>query len=402
MKTLTILGSTGSIGQCALDVVRAHPGRFQVKILTAHENVARLAAQAREFDASKAVIGRDGLLEDLKAALSETDIECAAGEQALIEAASQPSDICVAAIVGMAGLRPMLSAIRNSRCVAIANKEPLVSAGPLVLKTARESGCTLLPLDSEHNAVFQGFDPRAHKSGSINRLILTASGGPFRTWSLEKISSATVEQALAHPNWSMGKKISVDSATMMNKGLEIIEAARLFNMPGKKIDVLIHPQSFIHAMVEYSDGSILAQLGAPDMRTPIAHVLGWPDRIATPGRRLDLPDFVRMDFELPDDTRFPALRLAYDSLEAGLPACIALNAANEVAVESFLDRHLPFGSIIPCVRECLEEDIAALSADPSLEEILSLDLDIRARARHIILRCSDKHSISDKKAAILS
>lgn len=380
MKTISILGSTGSVGRSTVDLVRAHRGRFRVNALTAQRNVDLLAEQAIALDAALAVIGDESLYPVLKDKLSGTGIACAAGRDAIIAAAATPADWIMAAIVGMAGLEPILAAIGQGGCVAVANKEPLVAAGDIVMDAARAHGTTLLPVDSEHNAIFQVFE-NDNRAG-IERIVLTASGGPFRNWSCAQMAAATPEQAVAHPNWSMGAKISVDSATMMNKALEVIEAACLFAMPPEKIDVLIHPQSIIHSMVEYADGSFLAQLGAPDMRTPIANALGWPERIATSGQRLDLATLKKLEFSTPDLDRFPALGLAYDVLQAGRAACITFNAANEVAVEAFLNREIGFCAIVETVDVMLDQMKKVEIC--GLEDILSLDHTVRAQTRTYI------------------
>ncbi len=347
IKSINILGVTGSVGLCAVDVIASAPEKFEVHYVTAFSNVNALVAQAIKLKAKCAVIGDKKYFADLKEGLSGTNIKAEAGQEALLAAASTSVDCTLVAIVGMAGLKPTLAAIRNSKLVAIANKEPLVAAGPLVMREAERSGAKILPVDSEHNAIFQVFD--FDRPEGIRKIILTASGGPFRTWTREQMSKATREQALIHPNWSMGPKITVDSATMMNKALEIIEAHYLFNMPPEKIDVLVHPQSVVHSMVEYKDGSVLAQMGASDMRTPVAHALGWPDRIETPGQTLDWKKMKELTFEQPDFDRFPALGFAYDSLKAGVSSCVALNAANEVAVESFLNKTIGFVDIMEVV-----------------------------------------------------
>ncbi len=351
-KRVTILGSTGSVGTSTVDLILNNPEAYDIQALTAQTNVDRLADQAIQLKAKRAVIGDETHYTALKNRLAGTGIDCAAGRAAVIEAASMPTDWTMAAIVGMAGLEPILAAIAQGQCVAIANKEPLVAAGPLVMAAARASGATLLPVDSEHNAVFQVFE-NENRAG-IDRIILTASGGPFRTWTMDQMRAATPAQAVAHPNWTMGAKISVDSASMMNKALEIIEAHYLFAMPPEQIDVLVHPQSVIHSMVEYADGSVLAQLGAPDMRTPIAYTLGWPDRIRTSGQRLDLKTLTRLDFEQIDPVRFPSIPMAYDCLRAGPAHCIAFNAANEVAVAAFLGGQIGFYGIMDAVRYAVE------------------------------------------------
>ncbi len=382
MRTVSVLGSTGSIGKSTVDLLQYHRDKFTINVLTAQNNVALLAEQAKNLKARKAVIGNDSLYAELKSALFGTDTKIAAGHQAIVEAAADSAtDWTMAAIVGMAGLEPLISAIRQGGIVAIANKEPLVSAGPLVIAEAEKHGATLLPVDSEHNAIFQVFASENRKS--IERIILTASGGPFRTWTLDQMARATPEQAIAHPNWSMGAKISVDSATMMNKALEVIEAHYLFGIAREKIEVLIHPQSIIHSMVEYSDGSFLAQLGAPDMRTPIANALGWPERITTSGLRLDLTTLKRLDFERLDEARFPAVRLAYECLADGQWACLAFNAANEVAVQHFLEKKIGFPDILENVVSLLETVRPASLG--GLEDILAFDQSVRDAAKDRIM-----------------
>lgn len=379
-RTLSLLGSTGSVGTAALDVVRANRDAFRISCLTAQKNVDLLAAQAREFCPRLVAIGDEAFYPVLKEMLSGTKIEILAGRGGVVEAAGHPADITLAAIVGMAGLAPMLEAVRHSRCVAIANKEPLVAAGAIVMAEAARCGAALLPVDSEHNAIFQVFE--AANRDSIHRLILTASGGPFRSWSAEQMARATREDALKHPNWSMGAKITIDSATMMNKALEVIEAHHLFAMPPEKIDVLIHPQSIIHSMVEYADGSVLAQMGAPDMRVPIAHALGWPARLTGAAQRLDFAKIAGLTFEPVDDCRFPAINLSYRCLRDGQGACIAFNAANEAAVEAFLAKEISFMDIMDIVRGVLD---SPLPAEPtSLESILDYDAQMRNRAMSLI------------------
>lgn len=351
-RRVTVLGSTGSVGSNTVELLAAYPDRFQVEALVAGRNVAKLAEQARLLRPALAVVADEGAYADLKDALGGTGIELAAGADAVVEAASRPAaDWVMAAIVGAAGLAPTLAAIRRGATVAFANKEVLVCAGDLVMAEVRRHGATLLPVDSEHSAIFQVFD-EARREG-ISRLVLTASGGPFRTWTRQAMEGVTPAQACAHPNWSMGAKISVDSASMMNKGLELIEAHHLFAMPEDRIDVLVHPQSVIHSLVEYVDGSVLAQLGTPDMRTPIAVALAWPDRLATPGERLDLVKATSLTFESPDPARFPALDLARRALQSGGAAPTILNAANEEAVAAFLAGKLGFLDIPRVVESCL-------------------------------------------------
>jgi 1-deoxy-D-xylulose-5-phosphate reductoisomerase len=368
-RKIAILGATGSIGKSTLDLVVRSPDRFEVVAVTAASNVEALADIVRRTGAKLAVVADSRRLEELRQLLADTGCRAAAGEEALIEAAAGEAELVIAAIVGCAGLRPTMAAIEAGRTVALANKEALVTAGKLMIDAADLHGATLLPIDSEHNAIFQCL--AGDRKEDVSKIILTASGGPFRTASAEFIGSATPAQAVAHPNWSMGAKISVDSATLMNKGLELIEAHYLFGLPSDRIDVLIHPQSVIHSMVEFIDGSVLAQLGAPDMRIPIAYALAWPERIETPAQRLDLAAIARLDFELPDLTRFPALRLAREALEAGGAAPIILNAANEVAVASFLAGEIAFPEIVRAVAAALAG--GELGAPRSIEDVLDID-----------------------------
>jgi len=381
-RRITILGSTGSIGCNTIDLVEREPDNYCVEALTANRNVILLAEQARRLRPRIAVVADPTLYHALREALSGTNIEAAAGEAAVVEAATRPIDWMMAGIVGAAGLRPTLAGVRQGAIVALANKETLVCAGELVLREVRARGATLLPVDSEHNAVFQVFD--FEQRDRVARIILTASGGPFRTRSLAEMRSMTPEQAVAHPNWRMGAKISVDSATLMNKGLEVIEAFYLFPVRKDQVDVIVHPQSVIHSMVEYIDGSVLAQLGTPDMRTPIAYAMGWPKRIATPSARLDLASIGALTFEQPDLERFPALRLAREALDAGGSAPTVLNAANEVAVLAFLDRHIGFLDIAKIVGQTLER-IPRIEID-ALEMVADVDRQARAIARETIAR----------------
>ncbi len=379
-KTITILGATGSVGQSTLDLVLRNPGAFEVIALTARTDVDGLAKAARATSAKCAVIGDESRFSELKSALSGTGIHVAAGEAAVTDAARRGAEWTMAAIVGCAGLMPVMAALEGGKTLAFANKEALVSAGSLMMDAASASGATLLPVDSEHNAIFQCLDRSAPKG--VARIILTASGGPFRTIALAEMATATPEQAVAHPNWSMGAKISVDSATMMNKGLELIEAHHLFEMPSERLDVVIHPQSVIHSMVEYVDGSVLAQLGAPDMRIPIAHTLAWPERMETPCERLDLLEVGRLDFEAPDLDRFPALRLAREAMVAGGAAPGILNASNEIAVAAFLERHIAFGDISGVVARVL--DRYGPAAPTSLGDVLVIDAEARRLASVIL------------------
>ncbi len=380
MKRVSILGSTGSVGKATLDVVLARPDLFEIDTLTAHTNAALLASQAKESNAKLAVIGDETKYSELKECLSGTGIEAAAGRAAIIAAAGRDVDYAMAAIVGMAGLEPILAATKGAECVAIANKEPMVAAGDLVMNAAHRHGAILLPVDSEHNAVFQLMG--VHKA-HVRRIVLTASGGPFRKWSLEEMAKATPQQAVVHPNWQMGAKISVDSATMMNKALEVIEAHYLFGFPGSQIDVVVHPQSVMHAMVEFEDNSILAHMGAPDMRVPITHTLGWPNRIAGPAQRLDLAKLSTLDFEQVDHRRFPAINYAYDCLRNGASACIAMNAANEVAVAAFLAGNIGFCDIFEVTRRVVEGN--SLPKVDNLESILALDKKMRISAQTCIV-----------------
>jgi len=376
-RKIAILGATGSIGKSTLDLVERSPDRFAVTAVTAATNVEALADIVRRTGATFAVVADESRYTDLAELLVGTNCRAAAGEDALIEAAACEAELVIAAIVGCAGLMPVMAALQASKTVALANKEALVTAGALMMDMARSSGATLLPVDSEHNAIFQCL--AGSRAQDVSRLILTASGGPFRIASAETISMATPAQAVAHPNWSMGAKISVDSATMMNKGLELIEAHYLFGLPSQRIDILVHPQSVIHSMVEFVDGSVLAQLGSADMRIPIAYALAWPERIATPAQRLDLAAIARLDFEAPDPDRFPALRLAREALEAGGAAPIVLNAANEVAVASFLAGRISFPEIAHLVHEALIG--ADYDAPRSVSDVLQIDAMTRARAQ---------------------
>ena len=379
-RRVTILGSTGSVGSNTIDLIERNPDRFEIEALTANRNVDLLADQARRLKPRLAVVADPDCYWTLKDALAGTGIEAAAGADALVEAAARPAEWVMAAIVGACGLEPTLAAAERGAMVAFANKECLVSAGPLMMDRVRRCGATLLPVDSEHNAIYQVLDSKA--KGSVEKLILTASGGPFRQADLASMAEVTPEQAVAHPTWDMGAKISVDSATMMNKGLEIIEASYLFGLPSDQIDVLVHPQSVIHSLVAYVDGSVLAQLGMPDMRTPIAYTLAWPDRMETPCRRLDLGEVARLDFEPPDPVRFPALRLAREALVAGGGAPAVLNAANEVAVGAFLERKIGFLDIIRVV----EATLAAITNRPieTLADVTDIDAQARQHAVNLL------------------
>ena len=375
-KTVTILGSTGSVGTSTLDLVRRDPERFDVVALTANKNVDLVMEQAAEFKPQMIAMADESAAEEVRRRLSGQHIAVLEGPAGLIEAAQAPSDWVMAAIVGAAGLPPTLAAVDRGVSVALANKECLVCAGDLMMARVKEKGATLLPVDSEHNAIFQVFE--TDQRAEIEKIILTASGGPFRTWSHNQMGAATPEQAVAHPNWDMGAKISVDSASMMNKGLELIEAHYLFAMPEAQIDVVVHPQSVIHSMVAYSDGSVLAQMGTPDMRTPIAVTLGWPDRMPAPSPKLDFKDTATLTFEEPDLTRFPCLRLAREALKAGGAAPTVLNAANEIAVAAFLAKRIGFLDI-PAV---VEETLAKISPRTlaTLDEVNAADSEARQLA----------------------
>jgi len=373
VKRVSILGATGSIGKSTLDLIERAPEQFEVIALTAAVNVQALANAARRTRARLAVIADEARLPELESALAGTGCRAAAGEDSLVEAAVQEADLVVAAIVGCAGLMPVMAAVEAGRTVALANKEALVTAGALMTDAARRSGATLLPVDSEHNAIFQCL--AGSRADQVSRIILTASGGPFRTASAEDMARATPAQAVAHPNWDMGAKISVDSATLMNKGLELIEAHYLFGLPSDRIDILIHPQSIIHSLVEFVDGSVLAQLGPADMRVPIAHALAWPERMATDVPRLDLAAARHLDFELPDLERFPALRLAREALEEGGSAPAVLNAANEVAVGRFLDGAIAFPDIVRLVERALADNTRPAPA--SIDDVAAIDRDTR-------------------------
>ena len=373
MKIVSVLGSTGSVGRSTIDLLRQAPERFRVEVLVGGRNVARLAEQALELRAAHAVIADEAGLEELRARLAGSGIEAAGGRQAVCEAAQRPADWTMSAITGAAGLAPTLAAIGGGRAVALANKEALVCAGDVMLRAVRDAGATLLPVDSEHNAIFQAMADR--QSGQVESITLTASGGPFRTASLEEMELAPPEAALRHPVWSMGAKITIDSASMFNKGLEVIEAARLFGLPGSRIDVLVHPQSVVHGLVHYTDGSVLAQLGAADMRIPIAHALAWPERMATNCPRLDLAAIGGLSFEAPDPVRFPALRLAREALAAGGAAPAILSAANEIAVEAFLGRRIGFLDIARLVERVMAE-IGEQSAG-GLDAVLYWDQEAR-------------------------
>jgi 1-deoxy-D-xylulose-5-phosphate reductoisomerase len=379
-RTVTLLGATGSIGASTIDLLRQEAARYQVEAVTADRNAAALARLARELGARFAVVADPAAYGELKAELSGSNIEVAAGPDAIVEAAQRPADWVMAAITGAASLKPTLAAAERGASVALANKECLVCAGALFMRKAAAAGATVLPVDSEHNAIFQalGAGPRE----DVRRIVLTASGGPFRTWSLEAIRKVTVEQALKHPTWSMGPKVTIDSATLMNKGLELIEAHHLFGLAPDELDVVVHPQSVVHGLVEFRDGSVVAQLGSPDMRIPIAHCLAWPARMGTPAARLDLARLATLSFEEPDQVRFPALALARRALAAGGAAPTVLNAANEIAVREFIGRRLGFGGIPALVEATLEaaERQGSMAEPQSIEDAIAIDQGARKLA----------------------
>ena len=372
-RTVTVLGSTGSVGCNTIDLIRRSPDRFRVDTLSGNSNVTLLAQQAVEVGANMAVVADGRLYNDLKSALSGSGIEVAAGRNALIEAAMRPTDWVMAAIVGAAGLAPTLEAVRRGAIVGLANKECLVSAGEFFCREVASANARLIPVDSEHSAIYQVFD--FERPGRVEKIVLTASGGPFRERALDSLTEVTPAEAVAHPNWSMGAKISVDSATMMNKGLELIEAYHLFPVSADQIDILVHPQSVIHSMVEYVDASVLAQLGTPDMRTPIAFALAWPDRMDAPSPRLRLEDIQTLTFEAPDSKRFPALRLAREALNIGGSAPTVLNAANEVAVNAFLQGKLGFLEIAEVVERTMER--IPRQHLTSLDDVIAIDEEAR-------------------------
>ncbi len=379
-RSVSILGATGSVGSSTLDLILNAMDQFEVVALTAQRDVSGLARAVRATGAKLAVIGDAALYAELKSALAGTDAEIAAGADAVVEAALRPVDWTMASIVGCAGLKSTMAALKGGLTVALANKESLVSAGALMTEAATASGALLLPVDSEHNAIFQCL--AGNPSKRVRRIVLTASGGPFRTWSRDEMAEVTPERAVKHPNWSMGAKISVDSATMMNKGLEVIEAHYLFGVESARLDILVHPQSVIHSMVDYVDGSTLAQLGSPDMRIPIASTLAWPDRMETTAKPLDLTTIGQLDFEAPDPERFPALRLAREALEAAGARPATLNAANEVAVAAFLDHRIGFLHIADIVQATL--DRYDPTAPRSIEDVLAVDSETRAIATQVM------------------
>jgi 1-deoxy-D-xylulose-5-phosphate reductoisomerase len=376
VKFLSVLGCTGSVGTQTLDIVAQHEQDFVLRALVGGRNVALLAEQAKKFKPDLTVVAEDSLLPELRERLAGTGLACAAGRAAVLEAAAMPADWTMSAITGVIGLEPTLAAVAQGGTIAFANKEALVSAGDVFLRAVKGAGATLLPVDSEHNAIMQALADGNHRS--IEKIILTASGGPFRCHTPEEMRAMQPEAALRHPVWSMGAKISIDSATMFNKCLEVIEAARLFDLPSQQIEVLIHPQSVIHGMVYFSDGSVIAQLGTPDMRIPIAHTLAWPKRLATSAPRLDLAAVAKLDFCAPDEAQFPALRLAREVLAAGAGAPTVLNAANEIAVAAFLAKKIGFLDIAAIVEDVLHK--LGAPAVPDLPNVLAVDEAARAEA----------------------
>jgi 1-deoxy-D-xylulose-5-phosphate reductoisomerase len=383
-RAISLLGATGSIGSSTIDLLRQDPARYRVEAVTAYRNAAALARLARELGARFAVVADVDAYGELKAELSGSGIEAGAGADAVVEAAERPADWVMAAITGATSLKPTLAAAKRGATVALANKECLVCAGALFMRQAAAAGAKVLPVDSEHNAIFQALG--AGRREDVRRITLTASGGPFRTWPLEAMRKVTVEQALKHPTWSMGPKVTIDSATLMNKGLELIEAHHLFALGPEALDVVVHPQSVVHGLVEFRDGSVVAQLGSPDMRIPIAHCLAWPVRMGTPAPRLDLARIATLTFEEPDLARFPALALARRALAAGGAFPTILNAANEIAVREFVGRRLGFGDIPALVEATL--DAAAkdgmVNEPQSIEDALDIDHNARRIAAHLL------------------
>jgi 1-deoxy-D-xylulose-5-phosphate reductoisomerase len=391
-RSVTLLGATGSIGTSTVDLLRRDPARYRVEAVTANRNAAALAQLAREFGARFAAIADADAYGELKDALAGTGIEAAAGEAGLLEAAERPAQWVMAAIAGASGLKPTLAAAERGATVALANKECLVCAGALFMRRAAASGATVLPVDSEHNAVFQALS--AGRPEDVRRIILTASGGPFRTWSADRLRSASLSEALRHPNWSMGPKVTIDSATLMNKGLELIEAHHLFGIGSDRIEVLVHPQSVVHGLVEFRDGSVVAQLGAPDMRIPIAHCLAWPDRLAGPAPRLDLARIASLTFEQPDLQRFPALALARRALDDGGAAPTILNAANEIAVDAFVSGRIGFPGIAALVERTLDaaRRQRGLREPQTIEEAIAVDHVARTWAAELLPEIAAKAS----------
>jgi len=383
-RTVTLLGATGSIGSSTADLLRREPARYRIEAVTAHRDAGALARLARELNARFAAVADAAAYAELKSELSGSGIEAAAGPAAVVEAARRPADWVMAAITGAASLAPTLAAAERGATVALANKECLVCAGALFMRHAAAAGATVLPVDSEHNAIFQALS--AGRRDDLRRIVLTASGGPFRTWPLDAIRKVTLEQALKHPVWSMGPKITIDSATLMNKGLELIEAHHLFALKPEQLDVVVHPQSIIHGLVEFRDGSVIAQLGSPDMRIPISHCLAWPVRMATPAPRLDLAQIATLTFEEPDVARFPALAIARRALAAGGAAPTILNAANEIAVREFVAGRIGFCGIAALVEATLEaaEGRGGMAEPQSVDEALAIDHNARRLAADLL------------------
>jgi 1-deoxy-D-xylulose-5-phosphate reductoisomerase len=383
-KRLVLLGATGSIGRSCTQVIAAAPERFAVEAVVGGRDGAALARSAIALGAKFAAIADPAGYPDLKAGVAGRQIEIAAGEDAMLEAARRPADLVVSGIVGAVGLAPTFAAIREGRAVALANKETLVCAGYAVMQAVKRFGARLLPLDSEHNAIFQALS--AGRREDVRRIVLTASGGPFRTWPLEQIRKVTLEQALKHPTWTMGPKVTIDSATLMNKGLELIEAHHLFALKPEELDVVVHPQSIVHGLVEFRDGSVIAQLGSPDMRIPISHCLAWPVRMGTPAPRLDLAKVGTLTFEEPDLVRFPALAIARRALAAGGAAPTILNAANEVAVHEFVGKRLGFGGIAALVEATLDatERRGEMAEPQSIDAALAIDHNARRLAAELL------------------
>jgi 1-deoxy-D-xylulose-5-phosphate reductoisomerase len=392
VRSVTILGATGSVGMSTVDLLKRGNGRYRVEAVAAHKNAAQLAQIARDLKASFAVVADPAAYGELKDALSGSGIEVASGDDALVEAAMRDADWVMAAVSGSVGLKPTLAAAKRGAVVALANKECLVCAGGVFMRQAAASGAQILPVDSEHNAIFQALGAGPRKD--VSKIVITASGGPFRQWTKSAMRSATVEQALKHPNWSMGPKITIDSATMMNKCLELIEAHHLFEVDPSHLGVLVHPQSIVHGMVEFRDGSVVAQLGPPDMRIPIAHCLGYPERIDGPVERLNLAKIGQLTFEEPDLERFPALRLGWQALNTGGAAPTVLNAANEVAVAAFLGREIGFGGIADLVEAALEMAARrnALGEPADIDEALEVDRLARSIAKDLLPEIAAKSS----------
>lgn len=385
MRRVSILGATGSIGQSTIDLIARAPDAYRVVALTGGQNIARLAADARALGAEVAVTADEALLPDLRAALAGSGVEAAAGRVALIEAAARPADWVMSAIVGAAGLAPGFAALAQGTTLALANKESLVAAGPVLMAEAARHRATILPVDSEHSAVFQAL--AGEDIAAVERVIITASGGPFRDWPADRIARATLAQAVAHPNWTMGQRISVDSASLFNKALELIETREFFGIDPGRIEVLVHPQSIVHALVGFSDGGLMAHLGPPDMRHAIGYALNWPNRAPVPVARLDLAALGKLTFDAPDPQRFPALRLAREVMETGGLAGAAFNAAKEVALDHFIDGRIGFGAMA----EVVEMTLNRLSSDPGLtlaptdlDTVLSMDHLARVRATEVI------------------